>query len=825
MNNKIRFFYCCLLAAIGWTVNSACLLGQATLPVASAVPSEFDQQLLRAIPDDCLAISLWDYSQPIPENSSNQTDQLLSEPAVRQFIDSGQAMIFKIAQSAAEELPGDVKKDAQQLIEVGLPILLQGTGGFILKDFEIEAGGLAKFESISLYKTGNQSDIVIQSLKSLFGNMIGAARSGPIADVEFHRFTSEAMEGQYVLVGHFNGYLMIGTSVELVASTIRRMQAEAVSPIVQKLMEQLPLDRRSNFSYVNIGQVRNKLMELAPPELQGMIVSMGFDNLESYMNSSGYNATMTTNRTFLSFDGQPRGLFALDAGRGLEMTDLTHVPADALFAFATTIDAGELFNFFFQQMETLNPRWAEDLLDFFDSIRRNTQVDIRRDLIGQIGSVMTVHNAAGDGWFSGLVMSAELKDAEKFANALYRLHDSVVQESDGYRDAPRFINRRVGEATITTLVVPDAPVPFEISVCIHKGKLLVSLFPQTIVSLINETPNPLFADGLPKPSGAGDASSDSLRSIFWMDTQKAFELVYPMVQMMMAMRHQLADELPADISYAVAPLIQNLFLPPARTIHKHLAPTISTVRRMPSGIEIETQQTLPAMDPTLVVPVAIGFLLPAVQQVRMAARRAQTMNNVRQIAIAMHNYESAFMKFPSGFGPAGRNGKHPVSWRVKILPFIEQNNLYEMYRMDEPWDSEHNLQILDKMPTVYRSPNSKAGANETTYLVIGGRNGIFGKDEAGNAIETKIGQITDGTSNTIMIVAAGDDLAVPWTKPDEGIDPDDFAIWDFMGQFPGGFIVGMADGSVRFIGETVSEVVLKNLFQKNDGSFVSPDDY
>jgi len=121
-----------------------------------------------------------------------------------------------------------------------------------------------------------------------------------------------------------------------------------------------------------------------------------------------------------------------------------------------------------------------------------------------------------------------------------------------------------------------------------------------------------------------------------------------------------------------------------------LKPTTVLVRTNEQGIEIEARQTIPTNGVVASIPVGIGMLLPAVGQVRKAARQTESLNNLRQMALASLNYESAHMKFPVD--------DEKFSWRVRILPFLEEGNLHDQINFDEPWDSEHNKKILAKTP-------------------------------------------------------------------------------------------------------------------------------
>ena len=214
--------------------------------------------------------------------------------------------------------------------------------------------------------------------------------------------------------------------------------------------------------------------------------------------------------------------------------------------------------------------------------------------------------------------------------------------------------------------------------------------------------------------------------------------------------------------------------------------------------------------------VLIAMLLPAVQSARGAARKAQSTNNLKQIGLAMHNHADVFKTFP----PHARfkNGRPLLSWRVAILPFVGQQALYNEFHLDEPWDSEHNRKLIEKMPPVYANPKldpKLVRAGKTNYLAPTGPNALF-DGEKGPAFRN----ITDGTSNTVMVVEANADRAVIWTAPDDlEIDPDN--PHDGLGQFQPGLIMALfADGSVHTLPANLDAETLANLFNPRDGKVI-----
>jgi hypothetical protein len=197
------------------------------------------------------------------------------------------------------------------------------------------------------------------------------------------------------------------------------------------------------------------------------------------------------------------------------------------------------------------------------------------------------------------------------------------------------------------------------------------------------------------------------------------------------------------------------------------------------------------------------------------AERMRSANNLKQLMLALHNYHDVEGHFPTD--SRGKDGKPLLSWRVHILPYIEQEQLYKQFKLDEPWDSEHNKKLVERMPKVLRSPRQADTLKDrTTYLAPLGP-GFLWDDPKG----LPISKITDGTSNTIALVEADDDRAVLWTKPEDiTIDRKNPAV-GLLGHYTEGFHAAMADGSVKFVRKGADPSVLWALFTRAGGETVN----
>jgi len=181
----------------------------------------------------------------------------------------------------------------------------------------------------------------------------------------------------------------------------------------------------------------------------------------------------------------------------------------------------------------------------------------------------------------------------------------------------------------------------------------------------------------------------------------------------------------------------------------------------------------------------------------------------------MHSYADEHGRLPPAvvYGPYGK----PLhSWRVLLLPFIEQRELYNEFKLDEPWDSPHNLKLLPKMPKTYAPPWGSVPPHHTVIHVFVGRGAAFEGTQGLRLRE----DFPDGTSDTLLVVEAGE--PVPWTKPEDlRYDPDG-PLPDLRGIFKNGFRACMANGSHRWVGKETDEADLRAAITRNGNEKFSP---
>jgi hypothetical protein len=198
-----------------------------------------------------------------------------------------------------------------------------------------------------------------------------------------------------------------------------------------------------------------------------------------------------------------------------------------------------------------------------------------------------------------------------------------------------------------------------------------------------------------------------------------------------------------------------------------------------------------------------SLLAIAIQSGREAARRSTAICNMKGFVIALQNYHDVNKHFPAAAGAQSKN--QGLSWRVQILPFLAEEELYSQFHLDEPWDSEHNRKLIPKMPDIFQDPGCDSPDGKTSILAVLGPDTGFGDGHR----EFTLKDLKNGTSHTPMVVEADAEEAVTWTKPDDWqFDPSN-PMHGLGGLRKGGFVLGFADAHTEFISNTTSPETLR----------------
>ncbi len=206
---------------------------------------------------------------------------------------------------------------------------------------------------------------------------------------------------------------------------------------------------------------------------------------------------------------------------------------------------------------------------------------------------------------------------------------------------------------------------------------------------------------------------------------------------------------------------------------------------------------------------------PLSRDLKVSAQRALRSRNLQKIGGAMLAYYGKHGQFPTS-EMLGTENAQPHSWRVALLPFLGEQKLFERYRLDEPWDSSANQEVLRRMPDIYRHIDDSPTSYRSAYYGLTGPGTAFGDGRE----QVRLRDFRDGISNTIVVVESRQ--GVPWTKPSDIEVSSGGDVPSFGGFDPEGSLVLLGDTAVTFLPKTISQDHLRAFVTRAGGERISP---
>ncbi|MGM0486601.1 MAG: DUF1559 domain-containing protein [Planctomycetota bacterium] len=779
-------------------------------------PEDPDPMMTRIAPEECLYYTTWVGMATPNGDGENQTEQLLAEPEVRTFVQELERAVGAAADKAAADAPNDEAAMLMRNAPFLAKTLISHSTTLFVADVRPRSQGFDATGAL-VVKLGDEAEKVSGLVDRFLATAPpDVAEKVTISGIECTRLRLEA-EVPVITVGRKKDYLIMALGEKSFARLLERAETPPPQWLADAI-ESLPISRMASLAYMDVESSLNLLSKMAPPNIQRIMDVMGVSSLTTLVSASGLDKTGFVSRVKLGSSDPNRGLGRLVTDQPLQAEDLADVPADASLALAFKLDLQRVMSRGIEWMREVEPRAAEQMQGGLRELERPLGVSIEEDLLAALSDVWTLHTAPSSGGLAaGWTATCKLKDADKAQAAhqqLLKFANAVFAQQRGR--APRIRAFAYGDQEAYTLEVPDDGFVLAPSWCLTDTHLVVTLLPQALKSFLARSDAETSLADHPKLAQLL-AMDNGPCSLSYQDARGQFVTFYPFVQYAaQAFARQMRQE-GFDIDVTALPSIN--------AVAPHLLPSVSMTRKVDDGFELYTHTTLPGANLGASAPVAVALLLPAVQASREAARRAQSMNNLKQLGLAMHNYHDTYTGFPAAYN-VDKDGEPLLSWRVHILPFIEQQALYERFHFDEPWDSEHNRKLIAQMPQVYRSPNSKAEPGKTVYLGNASEDGVHVPPEKEQQSQehptgTRFRDIADGTSNTIMMVEVNDANAVTWTKPEDfELDEKNPLGGGLRGMRPGAFLAAFCDGHVRTIKTSIDPKLLKALFTRDGGERV-----
>lgn len=793
-------------------------------------PGPEDPLLASAAPETCLLYSSWTAPATPSLESGNQTEQLLAEPQVRQLMLELQSRLSREVRRAAAREADPRAKALADLVPQLASAFMSHSGAVYVTKLAPAPGGPPDLEAAVVLNAGDKAG----ELKTAIDRFQKAMSDG--AAPETVRIEGEAFSrlrpgegGPALTWGRKGNYVIAAVGDGVVESLMKRLKGPAPKWL-ETIKASSGVERRSTVTYLNLALLQEEVVPHlfgippggpagpgGPPDARRILAAFGLDNLTALTSVNGLDEKGFVSVSRLAWNKEPKGLLTIAQAKPLTAEDLAPIPHNAPLATALRLDAAKVYDLVLEAIGEVEPAAVERIEGGLSEMQIALGYKLRDDILASLGDSWRLYaDPNSGGLLTGWTVVVDLRDAMRAKEIHERFVELAQRELSDGPEGGGIRRLTFNDREIHYFNVPEMGFPFTPSWCIDGDQMVLALFPQTIKAFLSRSKDFRSLADSPEVAELLKAESGPLM-IGRQDAREMFELAYPAIQMFASAVLSQARKEGIDLDVAM--------LPSASAISPHLTPGLVVWRPTESGWEMVRHQSVPGGGIGASAPLAAAFVLPAVGAAREAARRAQGANNLKQIALAVHNYADTFGALPAAYS-VDKDGKPLLSWRVHILPYIEQEALYRRFKLDEPWDSEHNKALIPLMPAVLRDPNSRAEPGKSNYLAITGKAGIFvAPADAADATKfpkgVRFADITDGTSNTLLTVAAGDERAVIWTKPDD-FNPDEAMspVRELMGLNRGGFHAGMADGSVRFIAETIDPAMLEALFTRNGGEVV-----
>ena len=760
-------------------------------------------------PDECILFFTWNGWTESDPKSTNHTEKLFAEESVKDFGKQLLDEVTKIINSAAAAQGNAEATVAAQAGPVLVKLLLTHPGAIYVKSFkaaedpEVEMAVIVDAE-----KDGPEAIAALQKLLTL------TPKEGPqaaieekIGDATFLRPKEYRPNEPEFRIGYRSTQLLItlgkATPKELLAKLQKPGKPAAW---VTKVSQDLAVERPSMLMFFDAQKVLSTLQPIITDPMATKVMEvLGVNKLKTFVAVSGLDKTGMHSVSMITTEGTPTGLFDLIPDKPISLADFKKIPANAVNATVARFDLAYFYDKAMKGLEQIEPNAHAQIEQTVAGIEPQLGFSIRNDLLEGLGDTWSLYTSSTEGgvlFVPGIVITASVRKHEGVAKALnVVVMAAQAALANAGPQAPFSIQEFTARGEKGSRIVINN-IPVQPTWVLTKDQLIIGLTPQLVSAHLSATAKGSMADN--EPVKAAFQWNPKPLIVSYSDPKPGLQTVYTLVNTFgPAMTTQLAAQ---GIDFNLPPL------PPMADIEQHLLPTVTTLGRTSNGWKTESRGVIPSGIEIGPAAVAIGaaLLLPAVQKAREAARRSQSMNNLKQIGLAFHNYHNVANAFPPA-ASVDKKDKKLLSWRVHILPYVDQAALYKQFHLDEPWDSEHNKQFIERIPPVYVQPNyaDLAKSGKTVYLVPTGKGTAFDGNEG-----LQISEFRDGTSNTVLAVEAHRDAAVIWTKPDDLEVDFKNPLKNLKGSLAGGFHVLMCDGTVRFISDNINLETLKAIFTR-----------
>ncbi|TWT49878.1 hypothetical protein KOR42_38300 [Thalassoglobus neptunius] len=651
------------------------------------------------------------------------------------------------------------------------------------------------------------------------------------------------------------GHLMFAIGLDAIRSAIAVADGEQPNIVTNPLYEKY-LSSDQDFTTTSVGwfdfePLREQFGQMPVPvpdqrlTVNAVLEILGLHNFEHSVAHSGYKGEAMWSEQHVEISGEPSGLLKLLMQKPFTLEDLPPIPVGQTSMVAASFDLADAYDTAWTMIdkvaEIAPPGEMDRFYEDYAELEQELGFEIR-DLLASIGHLHCLYSDANQGLFGlGGAVVMGVNDAPQLRECLETLTERAIDESRGQFTT---IDVEKRGRTLTILRFNEAPFVTP-SFCIDEDWVAIGLVPQAVESFLMRIDGdlPSWSRSDEQASALAEVPSE-FTSVSIIDPRDTYRLIMGFAPMLVGLAEFGIRESGAFDPEFQLP-ISPADIPPSEVLLDSLFPNVSVTTVNTTGWQGYVRESMPGIPflgggntgtTVATSAVLVALLLPAVQQAREAARRAQSANNLKQIGLAMHNYHDTHGGFPQGTIPNDDlEVEDRLSWLVSILPFIDELEFYEGFDLEAKWDSEENEFLVDLPIEAYTMPGAEGwayGYGTTSYVGMAGvgedaptlpatspRAGIFAYNR-----QTRMREILDGTSNTVAVgettdtepwAAGGYSTIRPLTR-----QPYINGGNGFGSRFNGGAQFLFADGAVRFISEEIDPDVMEAISTIRGGEVV-----
>ena len=555
------------------------------------------------------------------------------------------------------------------------------------------------------------------------------------------------------------------------------------------------------------------------------------DKLHALTTTCRFEGPGVQSRLRLSVDAEAGSLFDPALSPAFTLKELPPLPTDAVGFGFTTVKPEDLATRVMDRVSELARKTGDARFDEqYEQAKQQVVAftgSTPEEILGSFGPVFGVYDEPLAGGFTiPTVLVAGVRDADRIKQTVARLRPIAEQMAEG--NLTLTADEREGYTLLTVNILGS---PFTPMLGLSEDWAVLTAAPYAVeeffarVSGEEESWEPSAATLAARPELAGE-----FLGVSYVDTAVTWQTGLQYLPMGLALAGQ-----------ATGQPIPPPRLPRPAKITDPMFPNVSVTVPVEGGVETRSYGSAPPLpagsasgSSVPVVAVMTALLLPAVQQAREAARRTQCKNNLKQIALATWNYEATYGHLPSGtIVDSAEKPEDRLAWTVKMLPYLDQLPVYEQFDLKAGWEADPNYDLgYDNPQPVFLCPSN--GDTETAegfpvshYAGVAGAGEEAATDDAapadagiiGYERETKVSEVRDGTSNTLMYVELSGGYG-PWTRGGPTTtratsgEPRVNGPDGIGSRHVGGVQAALCDGSVRFISENIDPEVFKALTTK-----------